>query len=70
VIHTLPEAVSHPQAEALGIIQRVPGDDDATLIGLPLSFDGVRPTIRTAPPAIGQHDADLKSSTGWPTKGT
>ena len=69
VIHTLPEAVSHPQAVALGIIQRVPGDE-ATLIGLPLSFDGVRPAIRTAPPAIGEHDADLKRSSGWPQKGT
>ena len=67
VIHTLPEAVSHEQAQALDIIQRVPGDE-ATLIALPLSFDGVRPAIRTAPPAIGQHDADLKRSSGWPHK--
>jgi crotonobetainyl-CoA:carnitine CoA-transferase CaiB-like acyl-CoA transferase len=69
VIHTLPEAVSHPQAEALGIIQRVPGDD-ATLVALPLSFDGVRPAIHSAPPAIGEHDEDLRSSTGWPVRRT
>ena len=53
VIHTLPEAVRHPQTTALGIVQSVPGDA-ATLIGLPLSFDGVRPTIRRAPPGIGE----------------
>lgn len=69
VIHTLPEAVSHSQTQALGIIQRVPGDE-ATLVALPLSFDGVRPAIHSAPPTIGQHDEDLKRSTGWPVRGT
>jgi crotonobetainyl-CoA:carnitine CoA-transferase CaiB-like acyl-CoA transferase len=66
VIHTLPEAMAHPQTAALGIIQSVPGDE-ATLIGLPLSFDGVRPAIRRAPPTIGEHDADLEHGTGWPS---
>jgi crotonobetainyl-CoA:carnitine CoA-transferase CaiB-like acyl-CoA transferase len=65
-IHTLPEAVSHPQADALGMIQPVPGDD-FSLVALPLSFDGTRPGIRRAPPAIGEHDADVATSDGrWP----
>jgi formyl-CoA transferase len=60
VINTLPEASATPQAAALGIVQRVPGAD-YTLIGLPLSFDGARPTIRRAPPAIGEHDAEVRT---------
>lgn len=59
VINTLPDAAATPQADALGIVQKVPGHD-YTLIGLPLSFDGTRPTIRRAPPAIGEHDAEVR----------
>jgi formyl-CoA transferase len=58
-IHTLPEAVVTPQAEALGIIQRLPGDD-YDVVSLPLSFDGARPPIRRAPPRLGEHDAEIK----------
>jgi crotonobetainyl-CoA:carnitine CoA-transferase CaiB-like acyl-CoA transferase len=66
VIHTLPEAAAHPQVAALDMIQPVPGDDFA-LVALPLSFDGARPKIRRAPPAVGEHDADLVESGGrWP----
>jgi len=58
-IHTLPEAVATEQAAAIGIIQRVPGDD-YELVGLPLSFDGQRPPMRTAPPLTpGQHNAEV-----------
>ena len=65
-IHTLPEAVAHEQADALGMIQPVPGDD-FSLVALPLSFDGVRPSIRRAPPAVGQHDEDVQRAPGrWP----
>ncbi len=57
-INTLPDAVADPQVAALGLIQRVPGDD-YELVGLPLSFDGVRPTIRLAPPGIGEHNDEI-----------
>jgi crotonobetainyl-CoA:carnitine CoA-transferase CaiB-like acyl-CoA transferase len=58
-IHSLPEAVAQPQAEAIGMIQRLPGDD-YEVVALPLSFDGARPAIRRAPPRIGEHDGELK----------
>jgi crotonobetainyl-CoA:carnitine CoA-transferase CaiB-like acyl-CoA transferase len=65
-IHNLPEAVAHAQADALGMIQPVPGDD-FSLVALPLSFDGMRPAIRRAPPSVGEHDADVERSQGrWP----
>jgi crotonobetainyl-CoA:carnitine CoA-transferase CaiB-like acyl-CoA transferase len=57
-IHTLPEAVSHPQVAATGMIQPSPGGD-VDLMALPLSFDGERPGIRHAPPAAGQHNAEV-----------
>ncbi|HXH83928.1 MAG TPA: CoA transferase [Candidatus Tectomicrobia bacterium] len=61
VINTLPEAAAEPQAAALGMIQPVPGED-LTLIALPLSFDGVRPAIRRAPPRVGEHDAEIRTA--------
>jgi crotonobetainyl-CoA:carnitine CoA-transferase CaiB-like acyl-CoA transferase len=57
-IHTLPEAVRQPQAEAIGIIEPLPGDD-YEVVALPLSFDGQRPPIRRAPPRIGEHNGEL-----------
>jgi crotonobetainyl-CoA:carnitine CoA-transferase CaiB-like acyl-CoA transferase len=63
VINTLPEAAVTPQAETLGIVQKVPGEE-YSLIGLPLSFDGVRPRVRTRPPAVGEHDAEVRGDKG------
>ena len=51
-INTLPEALAEPQSRALGILQDVPGED-YRLTGSPLSFDGVRPSIRKAAPRLG-----------------
>jgi crotonobetainyl-CoA:carnitine CoA-transferase CaiB-like acyl-CoA transferase len=66
VINSLPEAAAHPQVAALDMIQAVPGDD-FSLVALPLSFDGTRPKIHRAPPAVGEHDRDLAQSQGrWP----
>jgi crotonobetainyl-CoA:carnitine CoA-transferase CaiB-like acyl-CoA transferase len=61
-IHTLPDALAQPQTEALGILQRLP-DEDLTLVGLPLSFDGLRPAIRHGPPGPGEHTGDIRGRT-------
>jgi len=58
-IHSLPEAVAQPQAEAIGIIQRLPGDD-YDVVSLPISFDGQRPPIRRAPPRLGEHNEEIR----------
>ena len=48
------------------MIQPVPGDDDLTLVALPLSFDGERPArIVQAPPAIGEHDTSFAAGERW-----
>ncbi|MBI3994287.1 MAG: CoA transferase [Candidatus Lambdaproteobacteria bacterium] len=54
VLQTVDEVLAHPQTQALGILQPVPGLD-MTQIGLPLSFDGQRPTVRLRPPRVGEH---------------
>ncbi|MEK7387406.1 MAG: CoA transferase [candidate division NC10 bacterium] len=62
-INSLPEVVTQPQTAALGMLQQVPGEE-LSLVGLPLSFDGVRPEIRLAPPRIGEHNDEILGSKG------
>ncbi len=57
-INTLPEALNEPQSRALGILQDVPGED-YRLTGSALSFDGVRPIIRSAAPRLGTGNAEV-----------
>jgi crotonobetainyl-CoA:carnitine CoA-transferase CaiB-like acyl-CoA transferase len=49
---------AHPQTEALGMVRSVP-EIDLALMSLPLSLDGVRPSIRTRAPRLGEHNAVL-----------
>jgi formyl-CoA transferase len=61
-IHTIPEVVALPQAEALGIFSNVPGED-YTLTGLPLTINGKRPQVRCGPPRLGEHNFELFGDT-------
>lgn len=60
-IHTMPEVLTHAQTVATGMVQPVPGTD-LELMGVPISFDGKRPAIRRAPPALGEHDREIKGA--------
>lgn len=44
--------LAHPQTQALGLLQPVPGSS-IPMLGLPLSLDGQRPQPRRASPALG-----------------
>ena len=55
-IHSVPEALAHPQVQALGILAPVPGED-FSLTALPLLLDGQRPALRGAAPRLGEHNA-------------
>ena len=46
------QMLEHEQTKALGVLQAVPGSS-IPMIGLPISFDGVRPTPRSAARALG-----------------
>ena len=55
-IHTVPEALAHPQVQALGVLQSVPGED-FRLTALPFTIDGERPALHAGAPRLGQHNA-------------
>lgn len=54
-IHDLQQAAEQPQTQALGIFQEIPGAD-LRVVGLPVSFDGERPPVRSRAPELGQHN--------------
>src|SRR5438132_2466585 len=55
-INSLDQVIADAQTEALGIIQRKAGGE-LGLVGLPLSFDGIRPPFAKAAPALGEDNA-------------
>jgi len=62
-VNTIPEVLEERQVADLGILQEVPGTG-VTLAGLPISFDGERPKIRTLGPQLGQdNDVYLSQET-------
>lgn len=50
--------LAHPQTQALGIVQPVPGSS-IPLIGLPMRLDGERPQPRGASPALGEMNQNM-----------
>ncbi len=54
-VHTVPEALAHPQVRALDILLPVPGED-FSLTALPFTIDGQRPGPRGPAPQLGQHN--------------
>ena len=61
------DVVHAPQTEALGILQPLdhPSIPDLRLTALPLSFDGERALHRSAPPAVGEHTAEVLLEAGY-----
>jgi crotonobetainyl-CoA:carnitine CoA-transferase CaiB-like acyl-CoA transferase len=57
-IQNVAEVVADPQTAALGIIQEAPGAA-LSLMGLPLSFDGVRPRFDKLAPGLGEDNAEF-----------
>lgn len=62
-ILTIPEVLAQPQTEALEIFHKVP-EMDLELLGLPVSFDGVRPALRKRSPKLGEHNSEIFGETG------
>ena len=52
------EMMSDPQTQALGILQSLNGG--ASLMGMPLSFDGQRPPLMRYAPGLGEHNLEIK----------
>jgi crotonobetainyl-CoA:carnitine CoA-transferase CaiB-like acyl-CoA transferase len=54
------EMMQDAQTRALDILQQLPGQS-LQLMGLPLSFDGRRPSLKTLAPALGAHNEALEN---------
>ena len=57
-MQSIAQVLRHPQTAALDILQKSP-TGDIELLGIPLSFDGVRPGFRKQPPGLGQHTEEV-----------
>lgn len=57
-VNTIGQVLDHPQTQALGLIHPVPGSG-MRFVALPVSFDGQRPRVRSAPPKLGAHTQQL-----------
>ena len=57
-VNTIGQVLDHPQTQALNLIHPVPGSG-MRFVALPVSFDGQRPRVRSAPPALGAHTQQL-----------
>jgi formyl-CoA transferase len=55
-VHSVPDALAHPQVRALGMLAPVPGGD-FQLTALPIGIDGTRPVGRGPAPRLGEHNA-------------
>lgn len=60
-VHSVPEALAHPQVQALGMQAPVAGAD-VTLTALPLRIDGERPLARSLAPQLGADNARHEAS--------
>ena len=58
-IQTIDQVAAAPQTEALGVVQYLESETRFGVCGLPLSFDGVRPPLRSYGPALGANNAVL-----------
>jgi crotonobetainyl-CoA:carnitine CoA-transferase CaiB-like acyl-CoA transferase len=57
-VQNVREMLEHAQTRALGILQAIPGLS-VPLVGLPISFDGARPTPRSGPPMLGEATPEI-----------
>jgi crotonobetainyl-CoA:carnitine CoA-transferase CaiB-like acyl-CoA transferase len=54
-VHSLPQAIAHPQTQALRMWSAIEGDG-LQLTALPLTIDGERPHPQGPAPALGEHN--------------
>ena len=61
-MQTVDQVVADAQTAALGLIQRLSVSTPPrplSLVGLPLSFDGIRPPFAKSAPALGEDNIEI-----------
>ncbi|KAF9907323.1 hypothetical protein EC991_011145 [Linnemannia zychae] len=63
-IHNIGQTFSHPQVLARGMVHEVEHvkAGKIKLIGMPVKYSDTKPTIRSAPPLLGEHTEEVLSS--------
>ncbi len=66
-VNDLPQALADPQVQARGLIHRVfhPTIGELPLIGPPARLSETPPTVRSAPPLLGQHTGEILIELGY-----
>src|SRR5713226_8568322 len=66
-ILTVDQMLEEPQTRDSGVLVRAshPRLPDYRSIGLPLTWDGVRPAVRRVPPLLGEHSSDVLTWLGY-----
>jgi crotonobetainyl-CoA:carnitine CoA-transferase CaiB-like acyl-CoA transferase len=66
-IITLDKVAGEPQTEASGMLvsAKHPRLPDYRAVGLPIRWDGVRPTVSRVPPLLGEHTAEVLAELGY-----
>jgi len=57
-IHNFEQVMAQPQTHEIGIFQSIP-DLDLQVVGLPVSFDGMRPPVVHRAPHVGEHTQEI-----------
>ncbi|MFD1710534.1 CaiB/BaiF CoA transferase family protein [Ottowia flava] len=57
-IQDFEQVLADPQTAAIDILHTLP-EVDLKVVGLPVSFDGVRPPVKGRAPGLGEHNAEL-----------
>jgi crotonobetainyl-CoA:carnitine CoA-transferase CaiB-like acyl-CoA transferase len=66
-ILTVDQMLEEPQTRDSGVLVGAshPRLPDYRSIGLPLTWDGVRPAVRRVPPLLGEHSSDVLTWLGY-----